>query len=288
MLLPTIIILAFINLFPFVYLIRMSFIKFSLTPGQPSQFVGLNNWIEMFRDRGVLHSWIVTIKYYAASLFFQMVLGTVIALLLYRIRILQSALTLIMSAPLFLAPVLVGLLWRLLLDPSYGIYFHWMNRLGVFKFLEMIGLSEVKSIFGSNSLALPAIIAIDTWEWTPLIMMIVLAGLVTIPNELIEAASIDGASMWQRVRFIILPLLKSTFIVAILIRTMDLVRFFTIIFVTTAGGPADLTKILAIRIHENAFRFYKLGYASTLGISLLAVTILLGSIFIRAISRREG
>jgi multiple sugar transport system permease protein len=163
-----------------------------------------------------------------------------------------------------------------------------MNRLGIFKFLEMIGFSEVKSIFGSNSLALPAIIAIDTWEWTPLIMMIVLAGLVTIPNELIEAASIDGASMWQRVRYIMLPLLKSTFIVAILIRTMDLVRFFTIIFVTTGGGPADLTKILAIRIHENAFRFYKLGYASTLGISLLAVTILLGSIFIRAISRREG
>jgi len=262
--------------------------EFSLLPGQPSRFVGGGNWLEMVQDSLILHSWIVTLKYYAASLFFQMLLGTAVAFLIYRIKAIQGIVTLIISAPLFLAPVLVGLLWRLLLDPSYGIYFHWMSRLGIFHFLEKLGFSEVKSIFGSTSIALPAIIAIDTWEWTPLIIMIVLAGLVTIPQDLIEAASIDGASSWQRIRFIIIPLLKSTFIVALLIRTMDLVRFFTVIFVTTGGGPADLTKILAIRIHENAFRFYKLGYASTIGITLLAVTILLGTIFVRAISRNQG
>ncbi len=124
MLLPTIVILAFISLFPFVYLIRMSFMEFSLVPGQPSQFVGGRNWVEMVQDSLVLHSWIVTLKYYAASLVFQMLLGTGVALLIYKIKAIQGIVTLIISAPLFLAPVLVGLLWRLLLDPSYGIYFH--------------------------------------------------------------------------------------------------------------------------------------------------------------------
>lgn len=286
MLLPTLFVLAFINIYPFLYLVRMSFMEFSFVPGEPSRFIGLNNWIEMFNDRGVLHSWIVTIKYYVVSLLFQMLFGTAIALLIYRIRALQGFLTLIISAPIFLAPALVGLLWRLLLDPSYGIYFFYMNKLGLFHFLEKLGFSEVKSIFGSTSLAMPAVIAIDIWEWTPLIVMIVLAGLVTIPQELIEAASIDGAGTWQRIRFVIIPLLKPTFIVALLIRTMDLIRFFDVIFVTTGGGPADLTKILAIRIHENAFRFYKLGYASVLGITLLAITILLGNFFVKATSRK--
>jgi len=285
MLLPTIAILAALSVYPFVYLIRMSFMEFSLTPDHPSRFVGGTNWLEMIKDSKVLYSWIVTLKYYVISLALQMLLGTVIALLIYKVKALQGIVTLIIAAPLFLAPVLVGLLWRLLLDPSYGIYFYWMNRLRIFDFLQMLGFSEVKSVFGSTSLALPAMIVINSWQWTPLIVMIVLAGLVTIPPQLIEAACIDGAGSWQRIRFIVIPLLKSTLVVALLIRTMDLIRFFTVIFVTTGGGPADVTKILAIRIHENAFRFYKLGYASTLGITLLAVTIFLGTVFVRAMSR---
>ena len=285
MLLPTIAILAALSVYPFVYLIRMSFMEFSLIPDQPSRFIGGRNWLEMIKDSKVFYSWIVTLKYYFISLALQMLLGTVVALLLYQVKALQG-IVLIIAAPLFLAPVLVGLLWRFLLDPSYGIYFYWMNHMGMFDFLQKLGFSEVKSIFGSTSLALPAVIAINSWQWTPLIVMIVLAGLMTIPPQLIEAACIDGASSWQRLRFIVIPLLKSTLVVALLIRTMDLIRFFTVIFVTTGGGPADVTKILAIRIHENAFRFYKLGYASVLGLTLLGVTIVLGTVFVRAISRR--
>jgi len=288
MLLPTIAFLAVLSIYPFIYLIRMSFMEFSRVPGRPSQFIGVKNWANMIRDPLIVHSWIVTIKYYVTSLCLQIVLGTILALLIYRTKALQGVIAPIISAPMFLAPVLVGLLWRLLLDPSYGAYFYWMNRLGFFHFLEKIGFSNVKSVFGSNSLALPALIVINTWQWTPLIMLIVLAGLTAIPRELVEAASIDGASSLQRIRFIVFPLLKSTFIVALLIRTMDLIRFFTVIFVTTAGGPADATKILAMRIYENAFSFYKLGYASTLGVTLLGITIFLGIAFVRVISRGEA
>lgn len=262
--------------------------EFSRVPGRPSQFIGVKNWANMIRDPLIVHSWIVTIKYYVTSLCLQIALGTILALLIYRTKALQGVIAPMISAPMFLAPVLVGLLWRLLLDPSYGAYFYWMNRLGFFHFLEKIGFSNVKSVFGSNSLALPALIVINTWQWTPLIMLIVLAGLTAIPRELVEAASIDGASSLQRIRFVVFPLLKSTFIVALLIRTMDLIRFFTVIFVTTAGGPADATKILAMRIYENAFSFYKLGYASTLGVTLLGITIFLGIAFVRVISRGEA
>jgi multiple sugar transport system permease protein len=286
MLIPALLILAFTSLYPFVYLIRMSFMKFSLTPGVPSNFIGLTNWLKMFKDPAVIEAWIVTLKYYVGCLFFQILLGTGIALIIYRIKRMRNVIVLAVAAPLFLAPALVGLLGRLLLDPNYGLYFYGMKTLGFFSFLQKIGVSDVNTILGSSSLALPAVIAIDTWEWTPLIVLIVLAGLSNIPKELVEAASVDGAGFWQRTRYIELPLLKPAFIVALLIRTMDLVRFFDVIFITTAGGPANVTKILAMKIHETAFRFYDLGYASVLGITLLIITILLGNVFVKFVSRK--
>lgn len=271
MLAPTVAILLVIDLYPTLYMLYMSTIQFSANPDVPSTFVGLDNWIAMFSDVAMWKSWVTTILYFGCALGLQLVLGTLFALLIERTPIFKDFLATILLSPMFLAPVLVGLLWRFLLHDSFGVYAY---------FLQSTGLLNGISLLGNVNTAFPTVILMDTWEWTPLIMIIVLSGLRALPSDVQEAAVVDGASFPQQLWYIILPMLRPIFIVAILIRSMDLLRFIDHLMVTTAGGPADATKILAIRIYENAFRFYKLGYASVLAITLLAATIILGRVFV--------
>lgn len=278
MLLPTIVILGAITVFPFVYMVRASFMEFSFLPGIPNKFIGAGNWLEMFHDPAIGRSWIVTLKYYGGALFFELLLGVVIALLLGRLARTRDLIATFILVPMFLAPVLVGLLWRFLLHDSYGVYAYIIRELGLFKDI---------SFFGDVRTAFPIVVIMDIWEWTPLIVIIILAGLAALPNELLEASSIDGASYWQQLIYIVFPLLKPFILVALLIRTMDLVRFYAKIMITTGGGPADTTKILAIRIFENAFRFFRLGYASTIALTLLAVTIGIGLLFVDYLFKGE-
>ena len=271
-LLPAVVILLLITIYPTVYMLYMSTMKYSTIPQIPSEFIGLGNWIAMLSDPSVWTSWVTTIIYFVVALALQISLGTAVAILIDRSPFFQDFFATAMLAPMFLAPVLVGLLWRFMLHDSYGVYAYVLRSLGL--------LDRSISLFGNTLTALPTVILMDTWEWTPLIMMIVLSGLRALPTEIMEAAEVDGASFLQQLRYIILPLLRPVLIVALLIRSMDLLRYIDHIMVTTAGGPADATKIMAIRIYENAFRFFKLGYASTLAIVLLIVIIILGRFFI--------
>ncbi len=271
MILPAVLILLVITIYPTLYMLYMSTIEYSTLPDVPSKFVGLNNWLAMLEDEAVGKSWITTIIYFVSALALQLLLGTLIALLIERTPFFQDYLATLLLSPMFVAPVLTGLLWRFLVHDSYGVYAY---------VLREIGLLGKTSLFGDVKTALPMVIVMDTWEWTPLIMIVILSGLRSLPSDILEAAEVDGASYFQQLRYITLPLLKPIFIVALLIRSMDLLRFIDHLMVTTAGGPADATKIIAIRIYENAFRFYKLGYASVLAITLLIVIIVIGRIFI--------
>ena len=127
----------------------------------------------------------------------------------------------------------------------------------------------------------------DVWQWTPLIALIVLAGLASMPGQVLEAAKVDGATYWQRLRHIVLPMIAGVIVVALLIRSMDAIRYFDIIQNTTNGGPADATKIVPIRLYETAFRFFDLGYAAAIGLSMLAVSILVANLFLK-IAAQEG
>lgn len=278
MLIPALVILLAITVYPFLYMMYMSTIEYSTLPQVPSKFVGLANWISMFTDVAVWRSWITTIIYFASALSLQLILGTLIALLIERTPILKDFLVTILLSPMFVAPVLVGLLWRFLLHDSYGVYAY---------FLRSSGILEKVSVFGNTQTALPAVVLMDTWEWTPLVLIIVLSGLRALPSDILEAALVDGASYWQQLRYVTFPLLRPVLIVALLVRSMDLLRFIDHLMVTTAGGPADATKILAIRIYEHAFRFYRLGYASVLALTLLFATILLGRVFINMLRVEE-
>lgn len=272
MILPALLVLAAITVFPFIYTVRLSFMHYPMIQVRSPEFTGLENWIRMFQDPKVRLYWIVTLKYVLGALSCEIVLGILIALLLDRIGILEDFFTTLVISPMFFAPVLVGLLGRFLFHDAYGIYAYFFHQAGFFK---------GTSIFGQRTSALLALIGLDIWEWTPLIIIIVLAGLKALPSEPFEAASIDGATGWQRLRYLTLPLLKPVIFVALIIRTMDVMRYFAKIFITTRGGPADATKIVSIAIYDQAFQAYRMGYAATLTLSMLVVTIILGILFVK-------
>jgi multiple sugar transport system permease protein len=155
---------------------------------------------------------------------------------------------------------------------SYGVYTY---------FFHSVGLFRDQSLFGSTGTALPILIGMDVWEWTPLVILIFLAGIKSLPPDPFESASLDGANEWQKLWYLTLPMLKSVIFVALIIRTMDILRYFTTFLVTTRGGPADATKIMSIAVYDTAFQAYRMGYAATLTLTMLILTIILGNIFVQ-------
>jgi multiple sugar transport system permease protein len=276
MLSPAMLILALVSIFPFVYIIVMSFSSVRMIGGINFDWAGLDNWTRLFGDRAVGASWLRSIVYFILSVGLQMFLGIAIALAIYETRRARNIITSLALMPMFMAPVIVGLLGRFLTDSTYGLY-AW--------FLDGIGLYN-GDILGNPTSAFLAVTLMDVWEWTPLIALIVLAGLTSMPNQVLEAAAIDGASYWSRLRDIVLPMISGVIVVALLIRSMDAIRYFDIITNTTNGGPADATKIVPIRLYETAFRFFDLGYAAAIGLSMLAVTIVMANLFMNILKRR--
>ncbi len=270
MLLPALLLLAALSIYPFFYLIWMSFNSITLVGGISFSFVGLDNWRTLFSDSQVWSSWLTTVEYVGATLTVEMLLGICVALAITAMGAFRNAVLTMVILPMFMAPIVVGLLGLFLTNSSYGLYAYFLHQLGFFNTSDILGIAT----------ALPAVVLMDAWEWTPLIVLIVAAGLSSLPREPLEAASVDGASSLQRLWFVILPMLRATLLVALLIRSMDAIRYYDIITITTAGGPADATKIIPIRLYETAFRFFNLGYAAAIGLSMLVVTIILGKVFV--------
>jgi multiple sugar transport system permease protein len=221
-------------------------------------------------------SWVRSAVFFVLSVGLQMSLGIAIALAIYETRRGRNIITSLVLMPMFMAPVIVGLLGRFLTDSTYGLYAWGLREVGLYN----------GDILGSTTSAFLAVTLMDVWEWTPLIALIVLAGLSSLPKQVLEAAAMDGASYWARLKDIVLPMLAGVIVVALLIRSMDAIRYFDIITNTTNGGPADATKIVPIRLYETAFRFFDLGYAAAIGLSMLAVTIVMANLFMRILKQR--
>jgi len=273
---PALLLLALLSIFPFLYLIVMSLSAVGLIGGISLDFIGLDNWSRLFTDGAVGASWLRSILYFVATVGLEMVLGIAIALLVHQLVWGRNLVVSLLLLPMFMAPVIVGLLGRFLTDSTYGLYAWVLRETGLYS----------GDIVGQSTSAFIAVTLMDVWQWTPLITLIVLAGLASLPKSVMEAAAVDGASYWARTRHIVLPMLAGVIIVALLIRSMDAIRYFDIIWNTTNGGPADATKIVPIRLYETAFRFFDLGYAAAIGLSMLAVTILVANVFMRTLKAR--
>lgn len=276
MLIPVLALLAVLSLFPFFYIIWMSLNIVSLINGISFDFAGLANWTRMFTDEIVGAAWARAALYFVATVGLEMILGIAIALLVHELVWGKNLVLSLILLPMFMAPVIVGLLGRFLTDSSYGLYAYVLRELGIFE----------SDILGTASSALPAVILMDVWEWTPLIVLIVLAGLASVNQYVIEAAKVDGANYLERLRYIVAPSIAGVVIVALLVRSMDAIRYFDIITVTTNGGPGNTTKIIPIRLYETAFRFFDLGYAAAIGLGMLVFSILVANVFVRILESR--
>jgi multiple sugar transport system permease protein len=276
MLTPGVLVLAAISILPFIALVVMSFTRVHLLGGVDLEWAGLDNWSRALADPQMWSSWALTAVYLFFTLGLEMVLGFGLALLLHRVTRARGLLLSLVLLPMFVAPVIVGLLGRYLTDSTFGLY-TWV--------LAQLGWNG--DILGGTTSAFAAVVLMDVWEWTPLIALIALAGLSSVNPSTLEAASLDGAGYWRSLRYIVLPSISGILLVALLIRAMDAVRYYDIIYVTTNGGPADATKTIPIRLFENAFRFFDLGYAATIGLMMLLVTILIARGFVALLGRED-
>lgn len=272
---PGVILLAALSILPFIAILVMTVSKIRLLGGVAVDFVGLDNWARFFTDPDLAANWLRTAVFFVLTLGLEMVFGVGLAICLWRLLRGRNAVLSLLLLPMFVAPVIVGLLGRFLTDSTFGLYTIIARTLGY-----------EGDILGGKYSAFAAVVLMDVWEWTPLITLITLAGLSSVPLSIREAASLDGAGTVHSLQHIVLPSIANVLLVALLIRSMDAIRYFDIIWVTTNGGPADATKVVPVRLYETAFRFFDLGYAAAIGLVMLAASIVIARVFVRLLDQK--
>ncbi|WP_299863661.1 sugar ABC transporter permease [uncultured Hoeflea sp.] len=259
---PAAVIMAMALLYPLMYMIWGSFRDWnpSQTIGE-AEFVGLNNYITLWNDPNFHESLGVTLRFAFFVVGFEMLIGVGLALLLDRNIRGMSVLRTLFILPMMIAPVVVGLMWRYMYHPTVGTF----NR-----FLDDLGLPKVDWL-GQH--ALGSIIIADIWQWTPFIFILSLAALQSLPRSALEAARIDGATAWQQIIYVKLPLMMPVLIVTCLLRLIDAFKVLEVILVMTEGGPGLSTEILALRISRTATEFRELGVAAAMSNYLLLLLL---------------
>lgn len=275
---PTVGVLLAIVIFPLFFSLALSFFDWNVIEAEPWSWVGLGNYSTiLFQDPYFRTSLTVTVLYLLGTVPLQLVLGLIVALILNRIgqKIINSLRT-VLVIPAMMTPLIVGIIWRLMYNPDMGM----LNY-----FLSLLRLHPIIWT-GMPATALPSVMIADIWEWTPFIALILLAGLQAIPVEPLEGARVDGASGWQTLRFVVLPLLSPVILVAILVRLMDSFKTFDLIFVLTQGGPGMSTEILNYYTYRNGFKFFHMGYASALSWLLVIILNVISMILGRTLRSR--
>jgi len=258
---PSVIFTVVMIAFPFCYTIWISFQAVSATGMM--RFDGVANYVRMVKDGQFWNGLWITIYLYVLSLTLQLVCGTALALLLFRARRLPGFIRSLFISPFMLPPVVAGMMWLIILDPSLGAANYILTSLGL----------PPSNWLASPALVVPTLALIDTWQWTPYVALIVLGGLQSLPPSVYEAAEIDGASRTRTLFRITLPLLLPTLVTAMVLRSVDLLRFFDLIYITTQGGPANASTTLNIYGFRMGFEFFQFGYAGALMITLSALVL---------------
>lgn len=269
---PAIIYLLGFSVFPFLYSVGISLTDLNITRQGTGRFIGPGNFIQLFaRDSLFLKAVSNTFLIVILAVSVEMILGYLIAQLFFVAKDMQgiSALRTIYTIPIMITPLIFGLTWSYILNPMLGV----MNYL-----FTLIKLKPLPW-FGSPATAIYTVIGVDIWQWTPFVVMLLLAGLLTIPPELLDAAEVDGAKWHQRILYIDIPIIKRVLGIAVIMRVMDLFRMFDIIYATTQGGPGGSTEVISMFAYRQSFNYYNIGIGSAASIIALILTIFLSTLF---------
>jgi multiple sugar transport system permease protein len=274
-LVPPFLILFAITIYPFLFGIYNSFHDWLLYKPQLGRpFVGLNQYFRIFSDSNFWMALGHSLIYVALGVSCSMFLGFVQALVLSRDEIKgKNVIRSVLVIPLVVAPVVIGFAFRFMYNSDLGVL-PWL--------LEQIGI-RIPRILGDPSWALFAVTLVDIWNQTPLAFLVFLAAIQSINPELYEVAGIDGASYWQSLRHITIPLLRRAFLVVLLIRTIDAFKAFDILYVMTEGGPGRATEVLSIFGYRLAFVGWRMGTASAFALILFYIIVGISTLYIRLI-----
>jgi multiple sugar transport system permease protein len=263
--------LVAIMAYPLGYSFWLSLHRYNLL--DPSTYIGLRNYQRIWEDEKVWNSFKVTFIFSIPVLLINLVLGFGMALLIHHKARAKAFWRIVYSLPILLTPVVIGLNWRVLMNYDFGVINYYLTKLG---FDRQLWVADAQ-------LAMPTLIIVDAWQTTAFVILVLVAGLAALPDDLFEAARVDGASTWQQIWSLTIPLLKPLFLVIILFRAFELLRVFDIVWTLTRGGPGRVTETISFHIYSRTFQSYQLGYGAAMSYILFLVSAIISIILIRAI-----
>ena len=276
MVLPAILVLVILTIYPFIYLLYVSLFIWPISPTLPRIFLGFGQFTYLFTSPQFIESVKVTFNLMVVGVTIQISLGMLLAILLSTKARYTNFFTLPFMIPVFIAPIVVGLIWKFMFNYDLGI----LNYL-----LNIIGLDSVNWL-GTTRNAFWSVILIDTWQWTPFTTLIIKAGLDSVDPTRIEAATVDGASRFQIFRHVTFPSIAPIFTVALLFRTLDAFKAFDIIYVVTRGGPGGSTYVLGYNIWKTAFFQNQLGLAAAMSVIMIIIASALAYILVKIMKKQ--
>lgn len=279
LLLPLFLGLAAVIGWPLVQTVWLSFTDAQLGDAT-GHFVGLANYAHAFRSHGFRHALIVTITFSLSTVAIEMVVGLLVGLLLDLPLRGRGILRAILIIPWALPTVINAMAWRVIYNPDFGALNALLTQLHI--------IGAYRSWLGDPGLALASIAGADIWKTFPFVALVTLAGLQNVPRELKEAAYVDGAGAWMRFRTVILPAIVTPLMIAAVLRVIDTIKVFDIIWVMTRGGPANATKSLSIMVYEQAFSFGNAGYGAAIALLSVAISVVLIGGYMRATQAQQG
>jgi len=269
LILPAILLLVLVMIFPLVFSLRMSFFDYILSKPFHRPFVWFQNYKEVLTDTQFHNSVFVTLKFSFIALLFEMIIGFLLAYLLMKIPRFNNLYVSVLMIPMMITPIAIGLIWRLLLHPDLGIVNYLLNLIGV----------GGKAWLGLKSTALGTIIFVETWRSTPYVMLILYAALLSLPTEPYEAATIDGASELQKIRYLTIPMLRPVLVVVSTLQLIYLFKTYDLVYILTRGGPGISTETLSYFIFRQGFTNVDMGNASAASY-LIVVIVSLATTFL--------
>jgi multiple sugar transport system permease protein len=268
---PAVLLLIALSVFPTAYLVWASLQRYSLTSVLPATFIGAHNYVAVLGDSTFWTSLKVTGLFALSAVTAQLVIGFVVALLLTRLSHFQQTLATLLLLPAIISSTVDAFQWKQLFDYNSGV----PNYL-----LRLLHLSPL-TWTASPTAAIWSLLLVDFWEWTPFMTLLLFAGLKSLPQEVLEAARVDGSRPHHMLLYQVLPLMRRVIAIAVVLRLIQAFKVFDIIYVLTAGGPGTTTESLAYYNYIQAFQYFNVGYAAALAIVTLFIVIVLVSVILR-------
>lgn len=275
--LPAVIFIVVMMVFPVFYTLFLSLTNWNLTSGQPLSFVGLGSYARVLREPRFLSAVGRTFSFTLIAISVETILGLALALLLNREFKGKPLMKLILLLPLVATPVAIGIVWNLFFDPTIGLANFILTKLGLPK----------SAWVSSPDTVIPSLALVDIWQWTPMITLIVLAGLAALSPEPYESARVDGANSFQIFSKITLPMIAPTLLTAMILRSIDALKTFDIIYAMTGGGPGYASETLNVMAFKYSFEYFRMGQSSVILVFLFGLVLLLSLAIMRLRKRFE-